>query len=107
MLTRRRFVQSVGIGAAGVAAGTFIGARGRENSVWEAFEPTLQAIEPGVICLAKPGDRVEAGQPLLELRADDPGRFGPALDALAGAAAISAQAPPAALSPVIEVVTPR
>jgi thymidine phosphorylase len=61
----------------------------------------------GVICLAKPGDRVEAGQPLLELRADDPGRFGPALDALAGAAAISAQAPPAALSPVIEVVTPR
>ncbi len=43
----------------------------------------------GVICLAKPGDRVEAGQPLLELRADDPGRFGPALDALdalAGAA---------------------
>jgi thymidine phosphorylase len=61
----------------------------------------------GVICLAKPGDRVEAGQPLLELRADDPGRFGPALEALAGAAAISGQEPPAALSPVIEVVTPR
>jgi thymidine phosphorylase len=61
----------------------------------------------GVICLAKPGDRVEAGQPLLELRADDPGRFGPALDALAGAAAISEQQPPAALSPVIEVVAPR
>jgi thymidine phosphorylase len=61
----------------------------------------------GVICLAKPGDRVEAGQPLLELRADDPGRFGPALAALAGAAAISEQEPPAALSPVIEVVAPR
>ncbi len=58
----------------------------------------------GVICLAKPGDRVEAGQPLLELRADDPGRFGPALAALAGAAAVSDQEPPAPASPVIEVV---
>jgi thymidine phosphorylase len=61
----------------------------------------------GVICLAKPGDRVEAGQPLLELRADDPGRFGPALAALAEAAAISEREPPAPASPVIEVVAPR
>jgi thymidine phosphorylase len=58
----------------------------------------------GVICLAKPGDRVEAGQPLLELRADDPGRFGPALAALAQAAAVSEQEPPVPASPVIEVV---
>jgi thymidine phosphorylase len=36
----------------------------------------------GVICLAKPGERVEAGQPLLELRADDLARFGPAIEAL-------------------------
>jgi thymidine phosphorylase len=61
----------------------------------------------GVICLAKPGERVEAGQPLLELRADDPERFGPALAALAGAATISEQGPPAPVSPVIEVVAPR
>jgi thymidine phosphorylase len=60
----------------------------------------------GVICLAKPGDRVEAGQPLLELRADDPARFGPALAALASAATISEQGPPAPVSPVIEVVAP-
>jgi thymidine phosphorylase len=60
----------------------------------------------GVICLAKPGDRVEAGQPLLELRADDPGRFAAALDALADAAAVAGQ-PPAPADPVIEVVTPR
>jgi thymidine phosphorylase len=60
----------------------------------------------GVICLAKPGDRVEAGQPLLELRADDPGRFAAALDALAGAAVVSGE-PAAPVSPVIEVVTPR
>jgi thymidine phosphorylase len=58
----------------------------------------------GVICLAKPGDRVEAGQPLLELRADDPGRFGPALAALTQAAAVSEQEPPVPASPVIEVV---
>jgi thymidine phosphorylase len=60
----------------------------------------------GVICLAKPGDRVEAGQPLLELRADDPGRFGPALAALAEAAAIGDREPPPPASPVIEVVAP-
>jgi thymidine phosphorylase len=60
----------------------------------------------GVICLAKPGDKVEAGQPLLELRADDPGRFAAALDALAGAAVV-ADEPPAQASPVIEVVAPH
>jgi thymidine phosphorylase len=59
----------------------------------------------GVICLAKPGDRVEAGQPLLELRADDQGRFAAALDALAGAVAVAGQ-PPAPADPVIEVVAP-
>ncbi len=41
MLTRRSFVQTVGIGAA-----AYIGARGRENSLWSALEPTLQAVEP-------------------------------------------------------------
>jgi thymidine phosphorylase len=45
----------------------------------------------GVICLAKPGDRVQAGQPLLELRADDQDRFGPALAALEGAVTVSDQ----------------
>jgi thymidine phosphorylase len=59
----------------------------------------------GVVCLAKPGDRVEAGQPLLELRADDPGRFAAALDALEGAAVVAAE-PPAPVSAVIEVVAP-
>jgi thymidine phosphorylase len=60
----------------------------------------------GIICLAKPGDRVQAGQPLLELRADEPERFGPALAALEGAATVSAQGPPP-VSPVIEQVSPR
>jgi histidinol-phosphate aminotransferase len=47
MLTRRTFVQTVGIGAA-----AWVGARGRENSLWAAFEPTLEAVAPGVICLS-------------------------------------------------------
>jgi histidinol-phosphate aminotransferase len=47
MLSRRSFVQTVGIGAA-----AYIGARGRENSLWSAFEPTLEAVGPGIICLS-------------------------------------------------------
>ena len=39
----------------------------------------------GVICLHKPGDEVTEGEPVLELHADDPARFGAALDALDGA----------------------
>ena len=31
----------------------------------------------GVSCLAKPGDYVVAGEPVLELHADDPARFSP------------------------------
>ncbi|HUB22238.1 MAG TPA: thymidine phosphorylase [Streptosporangiaceae bacterium] len=59
----------------------------------------------GVICLAKPGDRVQAGQPLLELRADDPDRFAPALAALDGAVEVSEQPPAPLPSPVIEHIT--
>ncbi|MDQ6848983.1 MAG: thymidine phosphorylase [Actinomycetota bacterium] len=39
----------------------------------------------GVVILAKPGDEVHAGEPLLELHADDPSRFERALAALDGA----------------------
>jgi len=47
----------------------------------------------GVICLAKPGDRVERGQPLLELRGDAEPRFAGARDALAGAIEIGPRQP--------------
>jgi thymidine phosphorylase len=47
----------------------------------------------GIICLVKPGDQVDAGQPVLELRSDDPGRFDRALEALAGALEIGPQPP--------------
>jgi len=58
----------------------------------------------GIVCLAKPGDAVTAGQPILELRADDETRFGPAIAALAGATAVGPE--PAAAEPlVIERIT--
>jgi thymidine phosphorylase len=56
----------------------------------------------GIICLAKPGDPVEEGQPLLELRADDEKRFPDALAALDGAAAVTAEGPPTPAPAIIE-----
>jgi thymidine phosphorylase len=56
----------------------------------------------GIICLAKPGDPVLGGQPLLELRADDEERFAAALAALDGAAAVTAEGPPTPAPAVIE-----
>ena len=48
----------------------------------------------GVVCLAKEGDAVSAGQPLLELHLDDAARLPAALAALEGAIEVGAQAPP-------------
>jgi thymidine phosphorylase len=50
----------------------------------------------GVLCLAKPGERVEAGQAVLELRADEEFRFARAREALAGAVQIGPEPPEAA-----------
>ncbi|HST47170.1 thymidine phosphorylase [Jatrophihabitans sp.] len=46
----------------------------------------------GVVLLAKPGEQVRAGQPLMELHADDPDRFARALEALDGGFDIGEQA---------------
>ena len=49
----------------------------------------------GVLCLAKPGEYVQEGQHILELRADDPDRFEAALDALrADVIAVGSEPPP-------------
>jgi thymidine phosphorylase len=53
----------------------------------------------GLVCLAKPGDRVRKGEPVVELHADDPGRFAAALDALDGALTVTPEPPP--LRPLI------
>ena len=43
MLTRRRFVQTVGIGAAGAITGSWIGARGREGSLFSVLDAQTAA----------------------------------------------------------------
>src|SRR5258708_39032386 len=48
MLTRRTFVRTVGSGA----AAAWVGARGRENSLWSLVEPGVEAVAPGTICLS-------------------------------------------------------
>jgi thymidine phosphorylase len=60
----------------------------------------------GIICLAKPGDQVSEGQPILELRTDDESRFAAALDALnvPGAIEVGGGQPTASLDPVIDRV---
>ena len=55
----------------------------------------------GLLCLAKPGERVEAGQAVLELRSDDESRFARAHEALSGALEIGPE-PPGAAPLVIE-----
>jgi thymidine phosphorylase len=71
--------------AVGVAAWRLGAGRARKE------DPVSAAA--GIICLAKPGDLVETGQPVLELRAEDPGRFGRARAALAEAIGIGPDAP--------------
>jgi len=79
-LSRRHFVQTVGIGA-GAALTSNIWGRGRENSLWDALEPNLQAVERGVVCIASnenpvgPGKKVLDGLTALLEGGKKPGRY--------------------------------
>jgi len=77
--------------AVGVAAWRLGAGRARKE------DPVSAAA--GIICLAKPGDQVAAGEPVLELRSDDSGRFDRAHEALAGAIQIAPE--PFELPPLI------
>ncbi|MFI5606172.1 thymidine phosphorylase [Amycolatopsis sp. NPDC051903] len=77
--------------AVGVAAWRLGAGRARK-------EDPVQAAA-GVLCLAKPGDRVTAGEPLLELHTDTPAAVPGALEALAGAFAVADAAP--AVGPIV------
>jgi len=74
--------------AVGVAAWRLGAGRARK-------EDPVQA-GAGILCLAKPGDRVAKGQPLLELRTDTPDAVAYALSALTGGFTIADSAPAAA-----------
>jgi thymidine phosphorylase len=71
--------------AVGVAAWRLGAGRARKE---DPVSPTA-----GIVCLAKPGDLVEEGQPLLELHADTPDRLEPAMAALADAISVGVQPP--------------
>ena len=77
--------------AVGVAAWRLGAGRARK-------EDPVQAAA-GILCLAKPGEAVEAGQPLLELHTDTPDAVPFALAALEGGYSISDSAP--AGSPIV------
>jgi thymidine phosphorylase len=73
-------------------------ARGVGVAAWRLGAGRARKEDPvspaaGVICLAKPGDRLERGQPLLELRGDDESRFAGAREALAAAIEIGPSLP--------------
>jgi thymidine phosphorylase len=70
--------------AVGIAAWRLGAGRARKD---DPVSPTA-----GVVCLKKPGDEVDRGEPLLELHADEPDRFDSAVEALEGAVEIGREA---------------
>ena len=81
-------------------------ARAVGNAAWRLGAGRARKEDPvsaaaGVLCLAKPGDWVREGEPLLELRADDESRFEAGLAALGDAFEIG-QDRPALPAPVID-----
>src|ERR1700752_4043834 len=65
-LSRRGFVQAVGVGSASALTGAWIGGRGREHSVWSAFEPALEAVAPGMICLSSNENSLGPGKTVMK-----------------------------------------
>ena len=87
------FLQRLDARAVGVAAWRLGAGRARKE---DPVSPSA-----GVVWQAREGDEVVEGQPLFELYADDPARFGGALEALASAATIGPE-PPAPAPLVID-----
>jgi thymidine phosphorylase len=73
-------------------------ARAVGNAAWRLGAGRARKEDPvsaaaGVLCLAKPGDWVQEGEPLLELRADDESRFAAGLAALGNAVEVGPDRP--------------
>ena len=79
------FLADLNARAVGIAAWRLGAGRARKE---DPVSPSA-----GIVCLKKPGDPVEAGEPILELHADDPDRFKNALVALDGAVVVKPEAP--------------
>jgi thymidine phosphorylase len=82
---RRGWVRRMDARGIGIAAWRLGAGRARKE---DPVSPSA-----GIVCLKKPGDRVEQGEPILELHADTPSRFGDALAALEGAIEVGAEVP--------------
>jgi thymidine phosphorylase len=91
------WMQRLDARAVGVAAWRLGAGRARKEDPVDAAA--------GVLCLAKPGEQVERGQPVLELRGNDAGRIAGARRALEGAFEIGPQ-PPAAAPRILERIGP-
>src|SRR5512145_274076 len=75
-LSRRNFVRTVGIGAAGALTTSFITARGRENFIWSAIEEPLHAVEPGMIVVSSNENPMGPGPKVLQAIRDAFGENG-------------------------------
>ena len=84
--------------AVGVAAWRLGAGRARK-------EDPVSAVA-GVVCVAKEGDAVEEGQPILDLHVDDPSKVTEALEALDGGIVIGSE-PPERKSVVLDVIRCR
>jgi thymidine phosphorylase len=77
---------------------TRLDARAVGNAAWRLGAGRARKEDPvspaaGVLCLSKPGEWVEEGQPLLELRTEEESRFGAALAALGNAVEVGQERP--------------
>jgi len=103
--TERREVRAERTGVVTELAALPIGLAAWRLGAGRARKEHPVSASAGVVCVAKVGDAVEAGQPVLELHLDDPARLDHAMEALDGAVTIGDEAPPPAPL-VIDVLRP-
>jgi thymidine phosphorylase len=96
-LPRASYVETVAAPRSGVVER--LDARAVGTCAWRLGAGRARKEDPvsavaGVVCLAKPGEEVRAGEPLLELHAEDPSRLARARGALEGAVVVGDEPPP-------------
>ncbi len=109
-LPRARHVETVRADCSGVV--TRLDARSVGVAAWRLGAGRARKEDPvsasaGVVCLAKPGDEVQSGAPVLELHGDDASRFDRARAALVGSLEIGDTPPPAAPVVLERIGNPR